>query len=554
MQLHHLKVGPRLGLAFGLVLCITVALAALGAWRLHDLAGMTEQLTSTDNERLRATEAWHHTIDINWVRTRAALLDADNRHLQEWQAEMEQTVAQAALLRKQLEALEPSEEARALFARIEQMRLAYHTPRSQLMERRLRGEDVSWEVERQLKPLAEAYSQTIEQLKQNQRERYEQSRAQVTEAAQQSRMILLLGTVAALLLGSLSALLLSRSITAPLRLAVQRASQIAAGDLTCPPVESRGRDEAAELLQALRGMQVNLVRVVGGVRNNAEQVAAASAQIALGNQDLSARTENQASALEETAASMEQLGATVKQNADNATQANQLALNASLIAAQGGTVVGEVVDTMKGINAASRKIADIIGVIDGIAFQTNILALNAAVEAARAGEQGRGFAVVAGEVRNLAQRSAEAAKEIKQLITASVERVEQGTELVDRAGETMTEVVEAIRRVTDIMGEISAASRQQSAGVVQVGEAITQMDQTTQQNAALVEESAAAAESLKAQAGQLVAAVSVFRVPQGMMSPQRAALHPRPSRQPTMQPRTRAAAPSAAVEDDWESF
>ncbi len=264
-------------------------------------------------------------------------------------------------------------------------------------------------------------------------------------------------------------------------------------------------------------MRASLRSLVTRVHGTAVEITHASGEIAQGNADLSARTESQASALEETAASMEQLSATVRQNADNARAANQLALNASNVAAQGGEVVSQVVDTMKGINDSSRQIADIIGVIDGIAFQTNILALNAAVEAARAGEQGRGFAVVASEVRSLAQRSAEAAKQIKELITASVERVQQGSCLVDQAGATMGEVVAAIRRVTDIMGEISAASGEQSAGVAQVGEAITQMDQATQQNAALVEESAAAAAALKKQAQELLAAISQFRLADGGM-------------------------------------
>jgi methyl-accepting chemotaxis protein len=289
------------------------------------------------------------------------------------------------------------------------------------------------------------------------------------------------------------------------------AERVRDGDFT-EPVRDDARDEFSPLLQAMQAMQDALTRVVGTVRERAESVATASAQIAQGNSDLSSRTEQQASALEETAASMEELGSTVKQNADNARQADQLAQGASAVAIRGGEVVGQVVDTMKGINDSSKKIADIIGTIDGIAFQTNILALNAAVEAARAGEQGRGFAVVAAEVRNLAQRSAEAAKEIKALITASVQRVEHGTALADQAGSTMQEVVSSIRRVTDIMGEISSASVEQSQGVAQVGEAVSQMDQVTQQNAALVEESAAAAESLKVQAQQLVATVAVFRV------------------------------------------
>ncbi|WP_028312155.1 methyl-accepting chemotaxis protein [Derxia gummosa] len=289
------------------------------------------------------------------------------------------------------------------------------------------------------------------------------------------------------------------------------AERVRDGDFTVE-VRDDERDEFTPLLAALGAMQSSLTKVVGAVRRNAETVASASAEIAQGNNDLSRRTEGQAGALEETAASMEQLGSTVRQNAENARQANQLAMGATEVAEKGGQVVAEVVETMKGINDSSKKIADIISVIDGIAFQTNILALNAAVEAARAGEQGRGFAVVASEVRNLAQRSADAAKEIKDLITTSVERVEQGSTLVDRAGATMSEVVTAIKRVTDLMGDISSASSEQSAGVEQVGEAVRQMDQSTQQNAALVEESSAAADSLREQATQLVNAMAVFRL------------------------------------------
>ncbi len=290
------------------------------------------------------------------------------------------------------------------------------------------------------------------------------------------------------------------------------AQRVAEGDLSA--VQGAHQAPAGSVLASMGAMQRQLLGLIGQVRTSADSIATASAEIAQGNNDLSGRTEQQASALQQTAASMEQLSSTVKQNADSARQANQLAQGASAVAIKGGDVVGQVVETMKGINDSSKKIADIIGVIDGIAFQTNILALNAAVEAARAGEQGRGFAVVASEVRSLAGRSADAAKEIKALIGASVERVEQGTALVDQAGETMAEVVGSIRRVTDIMGEISAASLEQSNGVSQVGQAVTQMDQATQQNAALVEESAAAAESMKVQAQQLVRAVSVFKVAQ----------------------------------------
>ena len=320
-----------------------------------------------------------------------------------------------------------------------------------------------------------------------------------------------LALVATLSMTTAMALVFVRSITQPLAKAEALARAVANGDLSGAD-QSHGTNEVGMLIEAQQQMRAKLRPVVEQVRRGSESVAIASGEIAQGNSDLSARTESQASALEQTAAAMEQLSSTVRQNADSARQANQLAESASTVATQGGEVVAQVVTTMHDINAASRKIADIIGVIDGIAFQTNILALNAAVEAARAGEQGRGFAVVASEVRSLAGRSAAAAKEIKTLIQASVERVEHGNSLVDRAGTTMTEVVTSIRRVTDIMGEISAASQEQSQGVAQVGDAVTQMDQVTQQNAALVEEMAAAASSLNTQAQDLVSTVAFFKL------------------------------------------
>ena len=303
----------------------------------------------------------------------------------------------------------------------------------------------------------------------------------------------------------------SRAIVRPIVLGADFAQAVSTGDLT-QHIDATGRDELASLLQSLSAMQDNISRIVSSVRQNAESVATASAEIASGNNDLSARTEQQASALEEAAASMDELGSTVRQNAENAVHGNRLATDASGVADKGGLVVSQVVETMDGINESSQKIVDIIAVIDGIAFQTNILALNAAVEAARAGEQGRGFAVVASEVRTLAQRSAAAAKEIKALISASVERVDRGSTLVREAGSTMKEIVTSIGSVTSIMREIQVASSEQSSGVSQIGEAVTHLDRATQQNAALVEQSAAAAESLKGQAQALLQAVAVFKL------------------------------------------
>ncbi|MEH3086197.1 MAG: methyl-accepting chemotaxis protein [Xylophilus ampelinus] len=334
-----------------------------------------------------------------------------------------------------------------------------------------------------------------------------------------------------------------RQLGAEPSVAASLVAATARGDLAVPIALRPG--DSGSLLARLAEMQKSLSHTVSLVRSNADGVATASAQIAQGNNDLSGRTEQQASALQETAASMEQLASTVQQNADNARQASQLAVSASDVAAQGGEVVQQVVETMTGIDDSSRKIAEIIGVIDGIAFQTNILALNAAVEAARAGDQGRGFAVVAGEVRTLAQRSAHAAKEIKGLIDASVAQVAQGSALVGRAGTTMEEVVGAIRRVTDIIGEVSAASAEQSQGVAQVGEAISQMDQVTQQNAALVEESAAAASSLNHQAGQLLASVAAFRLGDAAPGPVRTAASAQPA-QPAPAVRAAPHAVSAA--------
>ncbi|MCZ8294984.1 MAG: methyl-accepting chemotaxis protein [Hylemonella sp.] len=509
--IRDLKIATRLGLAFGAILVILMLCVGLGYWRLQELAATTRALGTVDNEKLKMTVQWRQTIDLNWIRTKAAMLDSDNSRMPMWQAEMDKTSETTLASRKRIIELVDSAEGKALIAKIDAAREAYRTPRANILKRKAAGEDVRDALEKELRPLSEAYLDSIHQLEKRQQAIYDAALASAEQSAATGRQLLITGGVLALILSGVLAYLLARSIVKPIESAVDSARHISDGDLA-RPIQAGGRDEVAQLLQALATMQQNLAQIVNRVRQGSESVSTASAEIAQGNSDLSARTESQASALEETAASMEELSSTVKQNADNARQANQLAQSASTVAVQGGEVVAQVVDTMKGINDSSRKIADIISVIDGIAFQTNILALNAAVEAARAGEQGRGFAVVASEVRSLAGRSADAAKEIKTLITDSVERVGHGTSLVDQAGQTMQEVVASIRRVTDIMGEISAASTEQSQGVAQVGEAVTNMDQATQQNAALVEEMAAAASSLRSQAQELVQTVAVFKL------------------------------------------
>jgi methyl-accepting chemotaxis protein len=380
-----------------------------------------------------------------------------------------------------------------------------------------------------------------------------------------SRNLMLALGVLALAVAGVLAWWITGSIVRPVRRALTVANAVAAGDLTTR-VESDSRDEMGQLLQALKTMNDNLVKTVTTVRSGTEAIDTASGEVAAGNQDLSSRTEQQASSLEETASSMEELTSTVKQNADNARQANTLAEAASGVAARGGQVIHDVVSTMEQIHAASGKIADIISVIDGIAFQTNILALNAAVEAARAGEQGRGFAVVAGEVRNLAQRSAAAAKEIKTLIDDSSEKVDTGSRLVKEAGSTMGDIVDSVRRVTDILNEITVASQEQTAGIEQINEAITQMDTVTQQNAALVEQAAAASQSMQDEAARLSAAVAVFKLEHGaaasfaaapVAAPVRKALPAaRPAAvKPAAKPaRAARSAPAAPVESDWEEF
>ena len=567
--MSKIRIGTRLGIAFALVLLITLGIAGASIQQIQRLKEASAEMVEHDMQRNELTQLWAANVRLNLLQVEASLKSSDPAYTRALQEAALEVTRVTTPIRERLDQLLADDTGRALLQRVAEVRKQFVDKRGALFQRKEAGEDVSSAVDAELRPLAVAYGAALDAVSKHSHDSLEATVASVADDALTSQYAMAAGAALALLLGAALATFVTRSITRPIGVAVETAEAIGAGDLS-RRIEWSGEDETARLLHALELMQQKLAEIVQEVRQGAESVATASQQIAQGNNDLSGRTEQQASALQQTASAMEELAATVRQNADNAQQANQLAAAASAVATEGGEMVGRVVSTMDGISESSRRIADIIGVIDGIAFQTNILALNAAVEAARAGEQGRGFAVVAGEVRNLAQRSAEAAKEIKSLITASVERVEQGSALVDRAGATMEEVVVSIRRVTDIMGEISSASAEQSQGVVQVGEAVGQMDQVTQQNAALVEESAAAAASLNQQAQQLVDAVAVFKLAAGTAAPPApparaatarapVAAPPRAPKQPPPADAQRPAkkpAPAAAGAsgEDWEQF
>jgi methyl-accepting chemotaxis protein len=515
-MLSTLKIGPRLSLGFGVLLLFICTLSGLGTWQSSRINASVVDLN----------ESWLQSIkqlgyvlgNVNTVRrlTLDMVLESDPAARRKQQASHDEMLSKglAATLADYEKVVTSPEETR-LYNDFKATWTAYLELDRKLVALANSDDPAAFATARALSTgaSAAAFSKVLAVIAEDvQLNATGGDRAVQTSAATFREVVMSnIATVgAALSIGIALAFFITRSITAPLNRAVSLASSVAEGDLTVR-IESTGKDEASLLLQALSHMTANLERIVGEVRGSSDSIATGSAQIATGNADLSKRTEDQASNLQETAASMEQLSSTVKNSAASADRANQLAAGASEAATRGGEVVGQVVATMQDIAASSKKISDIIGVIDGIAFQTNILALNAAVEAARAGEQGRGFAVVASEVRSLAGRSADAAKEIKSLINASVEKVEIGARQVTAAGSSMDEIVTQVKRVSDLISEISTATAEQSQGIAQVGDAVVQLDKVTQQNAALVEESAAAAESLKDQANRLTAAVSVFR-------------------------------------------
>jgi methyl-accepting chemotaxis protein len=582
MQFNRIRLGPRLALGFGAVLALMLLMVALAVL---EFEGASHEFEGTVELQRRAAlaDSWLGLTQINLNRTLAIAQTGGNAALVEhFEPLMKGTSAQISGIQKQLEAQLATEQGKALFAAVGARRKAYIGVRDEIFASFKGGEvaAIGGATQRRLVPAANDYVAAIEAFHQHEVQRVEERSAALRAQIRHAELLLAGLAGCGLLLGALMAWLMARSITLPLRGIVAATHAIAAGDLS-QSVPLAGRDEVAEVLQSIAQMQQSLRAMVGEVRSSTDSIATASSEIASGNADLSSRTEQAASNLQQTASSMEQLTGTVKQSADAARTANQLAASAASVAARGGAVVSQVVATMNEINASSRQIADIIGTIDGIAFQTNILALNAAVEAARAGEQGRGFAVVAAEVRSLAQRSAAAAKEIKGLIGGSVEKVASGSRLVDDAGATMSEIVASVQRVSDIIGEITAAASEQSDGIGQVNSAVTQLDQMTQQNAALVEESAAAAESLKEQAKRLAQVVATFRLDAASAAAPSAFAAPAASREPALrsaqqaierarQPTPRKAPPTltqalaaphpaggAAVkapDDEWETF
>ncbi|MBP6599886.1 MAG: MCP four helix bundle domain-containing protein [Giesbergeria sp.] len=512
MTLSFLKIGARLGLAFGLLVLMMLGASAVGVLRLSEVGVINERIIDDSWVKSEAASVIDTTTRANARLTMELVITTDTQRLQALKANIavnKKSIDDAFALLQQKVQLP---EGKATLARLSELRGKYVQSFGRVAALVDAGErdTATALLQSETLPSLDALQQPINDLTALQKRLVEVDGHAVVANIRSARVLMLALAGMGLLVGIVLSVGITRSITLPLHRAVGLARTVAGGDLSSR-IEVTGSDETSELLQALRDMNDNLSGIVLRVRSGSESIATATGQIAAGNTDLSARTEEQAAALEQTTASIGELAGTIKQNYEYGKNANQIADSAAQVAVKGGEMVTQVVHTMEAINHSSRKIADIIGVIDGIAFQTNILALNAAVEAARAGEQGRGFAVVASEVRSLAGRSATAAKEIKGLIDSSVSDVTAGCQQVEQAGATMDEIVVSVRRVADIMNEISLASQDQSDGMAQINQAMAQMDQVTQSNAALVEEAAAAAQSLEHQAHGLVDAVSVFK-------------------------------------------
>jgi len=518
MAIGNMKVSTRLSLGFGAVLVLLVAVAALGVFNMQSIHGRLESVVNVNVAKTELVQDMSESVHIMARISRTVVLLTQEEEMRTELKKLDQARDTYQKSRAALDKMPRTEAGAGIRERIDAAEKEANPLTDQVIKLALenKDEEATALLMKQAGPVTQKWQDVMDEYLDLQKKHNEDDAAAAAASYARASTLTFVLSGLAVVAGLAAAVLIGRSLLRQLGgepdYAAMIAGRIAAGDLT---VEVATRhDDRASMLHAMKLMRDSLVQIVSEVRSGTETIASASTQIASGNQDLSARTEQQAGSLEETASSMEELTSAVRQNGDHARHANQLAASASAVAQQGGTVVAQVVDTMASINASSSRIVDIIGVIDGIAFQTNILALNAAVEAARAGEQGRGFAVVASEVRNLAQRSAAAAKEIKTLIGDSVEKVEAGSKLVEQAGQTMDDIVSSVQRVTDIMVEIAAAGDEQSAGIEQINQAVSEMDTVTQQNAALVEEAAAAAEALQSQAQNLERVVSVFKLDQ----------------------------------------